>query len=204
MTSSTKLRPVPQANNLATLTSVVDAIANGCLSDSDVAEAIGVTARQGSYYTNAAADLGLIVETKWVSPREWELTEEGNKFANLDATLRSKWLVEALCENEWVVGFINEPDTILTRLEQEDLGEITVARRADCIRSWADFVFNNTEKEQTKAILGAVAEAKTRIPTIAARAAQSRKAVQVVTKVTYCNQCGTSIPRALDACEMCN
>lgn len=60
MSVSTQKPPIPQANDLVVLATVVDAVADGCVTDFAIAEAIGMADRQGGYYPNGDASLGFI------------------------------------------------------------------------------------------------------------------------------------------------
>lgn len=51
---------LPQANNLETILSTIQAVADGSISPAEIAERLGMVERQGAYYRDAADLLGLI------------------------------------------------------------------------------------------------------------------------------------------------
>ena len=195
----TQVRPAPQANNLAALASVVDAVADGCVCDSSIADAIGYGGRQGAYYPNGAAELGLIEEVANVSPREWQLTNEGATFVGLDAHQRAQTLVDLLCDNEWLNAYVTAPAQVEEMLRVACYEGETVSRRAACVKTWAQFVFELDDREQAERI--ATHMTGTRSRTVGARKAQKRAAPVVLD--CFCGLCGTRIPAAAQGCEWC-
>lgn len=90
---------VPQANSVSKIATVVDAIAAGCVEEPDIAEAIGLSERQGAYYPHAAAALGFVEKTG-EHPSEWGLTPAGEKLFRSSSLER----VEAIASDRNVVA----------------------------------------------------------------------------------------------------
>ena len=68
---------VPQANSVSKIAAVLDAVAAGCVEAGDIAEAIGVSVRQGAHYPHAAEALGLQL-----------LAEAGGRVAGVGPVVR--------------------------------------------------------------------------------------------------------------------
>jgi hypothetical protein len=128
--------PYPQANSLAKVAAVVDAVSGRADTDDGIAAAIGVVPRQGAYYATAAAYLGLLAETGG-SPRTWSLTTAGADFLTSDAAGR----VEMLSD---LVGSMPAADAVLDGggdagdeiSSNENLSGTTAQRRAYAVSSW--------------------------------------------------------------------
>lgn len=191
--------PAPQANSLPALSVVVDAVADDCVTDEAIAEAIGYSGRQGAYYPNAAAELGLIVEVVGPSPREWQLTREGATFVGLDAADRAAYLVSLLCESKWLCAYVESPHEARELIEEMGYSDDTADRRLACIASWAEFVFEADPPAQAHRIAMSMSGTRQRIP--GARASQ-RRGHQPRT-VRRCTSCYLEIPAALNECEAC-
>lgn len=136
---------VPQANSLAHVCAVVDAVAAGCTRAVDVAEALGLSGRQGAYYPHAARLLGLVERVSVEPPHEWDLTEAGRRFAELDEAGRLAYLDEALAANEWIDVLTREgADGLRRRWADEGLGDSTIERRLATVEAWTAFLFDES------------------------------------------------------------
>lgn len=128
--------PYPQANSLAKVAAVVDAVSGRADTDDGVAAAIGVVPRQGAYYAVAAGYLGLIAETGG-SPRSWALTAAGADFLTADANGRVEMLsdlVAAMPAADTVLDGGVEADEEIA--SNENLSGTTAQRRAAAVSSW--------------------------------------------------------------------
>jgi hypothetical protein len=76
--------PFPQADELSRVIDVVDAVAAGFTTRTEIALRYEFDERQSDYYANAAAYLGLVTRTR----RAFELTEIGRDFVTAKLTLR--------------------------------------------------------------------------------------------------------------------
>jgi hypothetical protein len=114
---------VPQANSVSKIATVVDAIAAGCVEEPDIAEAIGLSARQGAYYPHAATALGFVEKTGG-HPSEWGLTAAGEKLFRSAALERA----EAIASDRNVVALIDGGPEALAE-SWSHLSGTTTARR---------------------------------------------------------------------------
>lgn len=194
--------PAPQANSLPALACVVDAVADGCDTNQAIAEAIGYTSRQGAYYANAAAALGLIEDSGNSTPREWRLTESGTLFVSQNATDRNATLIDTLCDDHWLNAYMTDAAALRALLAADGCDGETVERRYASVESWARFVFTTPTHEQVAEIASRIADTKTRVPAVRARSKKA-KTTQVVPR-RYCPVCHIAIPIAKQACELCN
>lgn len=126
-------RPFPQANSLAKVAGVVDAVSETADTDEGIAIAIGVVPRQGSYYANAAAYLGLITEVDG-SPRAWGLTAQGILFLESDAKSRTNMLSELVSGMPAALAATGEQTRDLA--SSEDLSDSTADRRVAALNAW--------------------------------------------------------------------
>ena len=129
--------PFPQANSLAKLAATVDAIEAGADTDDAIAHAIGVDARQGSYYSTACGYLGLATERAAGSPRSWEVTSAGAEFLNADAPTRAAILEHTVNLIPEVRRVLNDGEDMEELLSQS-MSDSTAGRRAATINSWID------------------------------------------------------------------
>lgn len=194
--------PAPQANCLPALACVVDAVADGCATNHAIAEALGYTARQGAYYANAAAGLGLIEASGDSTPREWRLTESGALFVAQDATSRNATLTDALCEDHWLNAYMVDAVALRSLLAADGCDGETVERRYASVESWARFVFATPAHEQVAAISARITNTRMRAPGVRARTKKA-KTTQVVRR-RYCSVCSIAIPVAKQDCEFCS
>lgn len=192
-------RPVPQANNLDAVCAVVDAVADGCSTAAEIASAIAMVGRQGAYYPNAAADLGLVEAIAGAAGAEWQLSELGATFVGLEPAAKADALGDAIAGVSYVDTYFGAGGA--DQLRQEwgalDLGDETIERRIATIRAWAEF-FSLPTAEQAERIAAASTGTRERAPGI--RAARPAKAP---TAPRMCQLCWLAIPAALATCENC-
>lgn len=198
---------VPQANKIANVSSVVDAIADGCYSSAEIGEAVGMCGRQGAYYPHAAHTLGLVERVSGMDGAGWQLTDTGAAFVGLDAGDRVDYLCGAISEIDWIATYVNEGLDAL-RAEwsfEQDLGATTIDRRLATISSWIAF-WTDTRVEQTKMIAEAMTGTRERTPGIVARvqaAAQARRKSDRERDARKCSRCHIVVAPAVGECENC-
>ena len=198
---------VPQANSLANISAVVDAIADGCCTTGAIAEAIGMSGRQGGYYPSAAHTLGLVQEINGTPPYDWELTSAGAAFVGLDAAGRVDYLHSALSEIEWIATFVKEgPEALRADWTfDHDLSEQTLTRRLATIATWVAFM-DSPRAAQTKKIAEAMTGTRERAPGVLQRvqeAARARMQRNVKLDARKCPKCHIRVAAALHECENC-
>lgn len=196
--------PVPQANSLAKVAATVDAIEAGADTDEAVAVAIGVTARQGAYYANAAGYLGLVATQSSTSPRQWVLTPEGAQFLNANAQTRTNILGH-------VVSLIPEVDHALNdggeveEMLAERLGESTALRRAATVQSWLDTLTNEAKANEYLALESdGVRDRIDEARAVATRAREeARRRARLERPAAVCTHCFMVLP-ASGTCSNCD
>jgi hypothetical protein len=182
--------PFPQANSLAKVASVVDAVSEGADSDDALGAGVGVVLRQGSYYAVAAAYLGLIEEVG-VSPRAWGLTAQGAVFLESNAEERIDILLSLVEKIDASDAALDDDDSAEDEISRmENLSSSTAGRRAACLKSWIDTLTNKSE-----AITALTLEqdgVRVRLPeaTVLALSARAKRLGKNVEKpLAICNQC---------------
>lgn len=196
--------PVPQANSLSKVAAAVDAIEDGAVTDDAVAHAIGVSQRQGAYYANAAAYLGLVSETAHGSPREWQVTGAGAEFLNANAATRAEILSHVVSQIPEVDANLNDHVDI-EETYSHNMSESTAERRAATIASWMDTL---TDKDAAVADLRLETDGvrdridAARQVAVAAREAARRK-TQTERHGQVCSRCFTQMPLS-GACPSCD
>ena len=126
--------PFPQANSLQKVASVVDAVYKEVDNDGDLASALDVSHRQGAYYANAAAYLGLIAEVSR-DPRQWGLTASGILFLESSSGERFEMLSHLLNLIPVATQVEEQMESVSS---SEDLSSSTAKRRVDTINAWTE------------------------------------------------------------------
>lgn len=182
--------PFPQANSLTKIAVALDAVNSGADTDDGIAEALGVSERQGAYYATAAGYLGLI-ESSGDSPRVWSLTNAGASFLNVDADMRADIL--ATIVDRIPVTVEDNEDLILSDVLDADsaINNTTAERRAATLATWRKTLSNlETATEQLKLETDGL---RSRIESAAKRSKATRTRVRK-----------KSAPAApLDVCQKC-
>ena len=191
---------VPQADSVSKIAAVVDAVAAGCVETVDIAEAIGVSKRQGSYYPHAAATLGL-VEASGTSPLEWGLTPAGEEFFKASAAERAESLAEAIADNENVSAFVDGGRDVLWE-RWEHLSDTTIERRVSTIESWAKFAYTTPAADQIGLVADDMRRTRELSPDIRARAETRRMLAK--RPVRRCSRCNLELPSGSDLCNICD
>lgn len=196
---------IPQANSLPVIVSVVDAIADGCLSAQTIAEAIGMVGRQGAYYPHAAQLLGLVEPVAGTSPVEWQLTSAGAAFVGLGAPARVDQLCTALSELGFLDTYVTEgPDGLAESwAEDSELGDVTISRRVATVAAWARFYIETDRAGQVKMVADAMTGTRHRAPGVR-KAAAARQQARAPRAVRRCQHCFAEILGDVEDCELCS
>lgn len=185
---------VPQANSPEKVVLSVDALADGCATNVDVAEKLGVDRRQGSYYLTAARHLGLVEPA---GGGRWTLTADGVVAANADNRTLTALLDSRLAANPHVGEFLDGGEEALVESwsARGDIGEETVARRVSTIRAWADYATDSDEARLSR-ISACRAEIRGRHVTVLSPARR---------QVRRCRTCNIDLPsgNSGDLCDDC-
>jgi len=186
---------VPQANSIPRIAAVVDAIDEGCETAKEIAEAIGMSERQGAYYPNAARTLGLVEKTGH-NPVTWGLTELGAEFVGLPPEKRTERLNDVVCGNPMVNTLLMEGPEVLTSSWGAELADSTIDRRLATINSWMDFAVETSPADQIADVESQMNMAKERTPGIVARRPPK-------VEKQYCTGCFTQLPSS-GICGSCS
>lgn len=133
--------PFPQADDLSKVIDVAELLSAGPADKFEVAEKFDVDPRQGDYYGNAAAWVGLANKLG----AQFRLTGEGEEFVRKNRTDRLTWLARRVCQmpvfHEAARAFLADhaidPNRIAHLIEkQSNLIGTTPARRALTVQSW--------------------------------------------------------------------
>lgn len=191
---------VPQANSVSKIAAVVDAVAAGCVEAGDIAEAIGVSKRQGAYYPHAAEALGLLEQAD-AHPREWGLTPAGETLFKSPADERAEAMAEILADDEHVATFVDDgPEALGQRWAH--LSTSTIGRRLQTIRAWVAFAYETPAAEQASLVGGEQDRARALAPIVRARAEARRAAAR--RPVRRCPSCNLELPSGSDRCSLCD
>jgi hypothetical protein len=190
--------PVPQANNLESVSAAVAAVAADVNTPSSVSMALDLHERQASYYLNAAGYLGLVeADSDYESGAAiWRLTALGEEMQRLSDEDRAALVVELAESTPAVAGFRENgvEGAVDAIAERSELSEDTIARRAATASSWAAAIdahdFARSTTQTTDAARGRFAEAAAaakieRAEILAARAPKAP---------SYCGDCFTELP----------
>ncbi|GAK53447.1 hypothetical protein U14_04712 [Candidatus Moduliflexus flocculans] len=156
--------PVPQADDLDTVVETTHAVADGKTSKTEIAESFEFDERQGDYYANAAAYLGLLERQQ----HGFVLSEAGARFVGMASrNERSAYVLECLLKRPIFHDLLGQlcaksteslfaaplsPDDVppqeIVRIilrHRPPLNETTANRRVATIRSWIRWVFKNCD-----------------------------------------------------------
>lgn len=199
---------IPQANDPERIAAAIAAIDAGCIRADEVAKAIGVHDRQGSYYANAALRLGLVDRCEADHGYTYTLTTQGRALADAPASRQAAVLASVIARDPLVqAAQSNDPDErALVRLACEDAGltGATVSRRVSTIEAWAAFVSMTTVSQTTlveQASTGVAARAADVIRERVLREAEAA-ARAAAAAPQYCGSCRMQLPRS-GACDFC-
>lgn len=135
--------PLPQADNLDKVSTVVDAVNGGATTSESIGESIDAVDRQGSYYANAAGYLGLVEKRKDdIGTTQFSLTMAGQTFQSLPVEERAvmlKQLVEQTPLMQEYRASGGSREELEKTISQNGGHESSVAkRRAASIIAWND------------------------------------------------------------------
>jgi hypothetical protein len=143
--------PFPQADDLTKVIDVTDILASTPADKDQIAERFQVDPRQGDYYANAAAWLGLAEKFDG----RFQLTKGGRRFNKLSRVNRIAELAALLAERPAFAEAISAV-TKENSLEDLEIAKIidkvygytgsTTTRRALTVRSWVQYLSNTLRK----------------------------------------------------------
>ena len=190
--------PTPQADRLDKVAAVVDAVVAGANTIAAIAEALCVVDRQGAYYANAAAYLGLI-EVQSTIPASYELTADGSMFCDANAHARAVALLELVGAIPAVQEFLDGDlsDTI-AYYQSLGLDTQTATRRAATAGLWCKHVTSGAL--DTVALDREAHAARANAPAIAAALHRARQGEH---PSPSCPSCHTELPRT-GVCDTCS
>ncbi len=197
--------PYPQANDLESVVAVVDIVEGGATTSDSIADALGMHPRQGSYYSNAAAWLGMVEVDKTTEPHTWGLTSLGATLQVSDPTIRAEIVAQMVAQLDDAHTVAGSGSQALERqLLADDLSPDTATRRAASMKSWVMATDDRTGlASQVEAATSACAR---RVPAAAAKAAEQRAAARLAAVQApvydFCPSCFVAMP-ATGVCDDC-
>lgn len=190
--------PVPQANRIDVLASVVDAVAEGADTSALIAAAIGYDPSQGWFYSNAAITLG------WLE-KDYDglllLTGSGYEFCVDDAEARMQDACARFSDNADVQALTEDPTGDTLRARWTHLADTTIERRLSTILAWVAFL-QKPAAERTRLVDIACTAARDNAPRVVEehRRAQVAKALRAAPHTVHnpgpsgqCGVCGTIV-----------
>lgn len=188
----------PQANKLEKVAATVDAVNAGATTTEAIALALNVVPRQGSYYANAAQELGVLERTN-TTPVSWVLTPVGAVFAEANTATRVDMLTELVTTIPAVAARLNGTGEDAEELIGADgYADTTAARRAATTTAWLNDLTN-------PALAGRLSKARQMVDVNAVKAAESaRRSLAPALTVTgeLCDSCFIELP-ATGTCDSC-
>lgn len=141
--------PIPQANDLDKVASVVDSISHEATTADSIGEAIEVGERQGSYYANAAGYLGLVEKHKDdLGSTHYALTQAGQTFANSGPAERAAMLAEMVNRTPLARSYRQNPNLealqkdIAAGNDNGGYSDTVAKRRTSTLTSWISAIEN--------------------------------------------------------------
>lgn len=206
---------VPQANDLSKIVTVVDAIAEGVTSQSDLADALDMAPQGGNYYANAAEYLGLIEQDRTEKPYLLIATPLGQAFQNSDPETRTAMIAQMIPQIADVQTLRHHGgvDELRTEYMAAGLSDETAQRRIDMLRSWSNTVEDSrelafalaNESDETRVRAHASAEERERMRAERIEREQARliagRQVNVANRV--CGSCFQTMPLT-GVCDTCD
>jgi hypothetical protein len=144
--------PFPQADDFHRVADLVDAVAAGMRTKTEIAERFDFTERHSDYYGNAACFLGLVHRSRATG---FEPTLLGHRFATEPWGTRNRRLLETLAgmpvfrqgmvhllENQFPPGIKLIEEWMVA---EANVGGSTVRRRARTVLRWLSWVQNTAD-----------------------------------------------------------
>lgn len=137
--------PFPQADDISKIIDVLEILSSGPLTKFEIADRFEVDPRQGDYYANGAAWLGLVERVGTA----FKLTASGRDFVRLNRSDRLARLAELVSQmpvfhetaEVWAKGVPVTSADISADLKQRfHLSNSTASRRAMTVRSWVQWL----------------------------------------------------------------
>lgn len=186
--------PIPQADRLTHVSTVLDAISSGADTTSSIADVLGLDERQGGYYASAAAYLGLAERSDHV-PGGWALTAYGEELANLDVPARAVAIRAAAASTPTVSALAedDEDGAVAAIRSSVDYADETTERRMSTARAWLTDIQSSDFADRAAAQND---EALLRLPAAALRAATERSIARARTPQPrpVCPECMMELP----------
>lgn len=200
--------PLPQANDIEKVITVPRAVENGAVTGDAVAEAFGIHTREGGYYLNAAAFMGLVRKRTDDGIDVYETTSLGQAMSEADEDTRAEMtsqMIEAIPEVQTLVD--EDEQTLVDDLRRAGLADSTAQRRAASLRSWLNATDDRHGLASAMGLSSATVTERSGLA--AARAqqqrddAKSRVAARYVEKpVAVCTSCFMALP-STGLCDDC-
>ena len=191
--------PIPQANRPDVLACVVDVVVAGCETPEEVAEAIGMDKRQGGYYLNAAAHLGLVdsVHVGGSGRKFWDATDAGRELAKTDGGARAAAMADILADSEYVqMSAEGGEEAVAAECRRLGISPSTIERRVASIRAWAEFATDPATHGSKLTSL---------VPKVRSGAKRVIEARKVKRPQVHCSHCGMlQTTAAPDECPFCD
>ena len=197
-----ELAPLPQANNLGALAAVVDAVAAGCDTTTEIADAIDMADRQGAYYPNAAYTLGYVEPVAGSHPTRWRLTGDGLTFVEMDAAGRAAMLSGSISSYGQVETYRDGgAETLEKTYLLDGLSPATARRRVSTIATWSQWATRAAAGLADREVGEASEATRLRAPQIlAARKAAERR--HALPQAETCTRCYVQLA-ANGTCSIC-
>ena len=188
--------PLPQANNLEKVISVIDAVAAGANTGSAIAEALAMHDREGAYYGDAAGYLNLVDVERGVSPKTYTLTPLGEQMLGVNAADRID-VIANIVRSAPPVQAIEDlgEDGAREIISEGDLTGETVERRFQSARSWGRATFNLSAL--TELAGREIDECRARAVSAAERARELREIRLIASRepvIVVCPECFMQLP----------
>jgi hypothetical protein len=198
--------PPPQANSPEQIALAVDAVAQGCATAEEIADALGYDHRQGGYYGNAGVHLGLLDVTGVNGPGEhriFTVTPLGVEFAAADPETRSLMMAEAMEDSPFVNAYLRGGENaVVAMLAARRLAPVTQQRRVSTVQTWARYAGEDLDQ-----LADHMRHAAERAPTVTlgVQRVVSARVLRRDTQIQRqkCGSCGLLIPLAMSECEYC-
>lgn len=141
--------PLPQADNLDKVSTVVDAINGGATTSDSIGESIDAVDRQGSYYASAAGYIGLVAKHKDdLGVTQFSLTMAGQQFLNLPPEERTVMLSQMIEQTPVMQTFrdgAGNPEELTKVMRNSGLEDSVARRRTASIARWNETLANSED-----------------------------------------------------------
>ena len=141
--------PFPQADSSSRILDTLDLVCAGPIDDEGIAKAMGVTPRQGAYYSNGAAFIGIVRDSGgyWRPTAQgrgiFEMDDADDRRSALSAMILALPVFDKAAEHVAYVEEMPPVDEIVDWImaREPDLNEVTATRRANTVHSWVSDIW---------------------------------------------------------------